>query len=397
MAIKLAAAAAVAVAGGVLYQKLCAARKRIEELEEEVREKIRFSELPAIDDVDGEDYELQGSLKGLLRKVNHYSIVVRDLAQTEWFYCKLLGFEKLNRPDLPREGLWLWLGNIQLHIILGPHAEVEKRTDGLVCHMSFEAHSMEKVQKELTVLMAKDPSTCYKTIAPVMNKRAITQYFLTDPDGYHIEVKMGPALSLSRSGMKLRSPSPPPFSARHEICDCHRLSALVFPQDFLKREPGHDVPEYGTNVNYVSTDHAVQENLPDTFDLVRVLAHQVIKARRNVAAAAAQGKCERAALEEALEEKRLPPEQAAVARVDPEKLENMLRRLHQPRDVLHYHGVTPEDVKEALKMYGNDVPQAILYLTVQKKPDIIQSLGGATGVRAASKRSTRSFDSPASP
>ena len=99
MAIKLAAAAAVAVAGGVLYQKLCAARKRIEELEEEVREKVRFSELPAIDDVDGEDYELQGSLKGLLRKVNHYSIVVRDLAQTEWFYCKLLGFEKLNRPN----------------------------------------------------------------------------------------------------------------------------------------------------------------------------------------------------------------------------------------------------------------------------------------------------------
>ena len=76
----------------------------------------------------------------------------------------------INRPDLPREGLWLWLGNIQLHIILGPHAEVEKRTDGLVCHMSFEAHSMEKVQKELTVLMAKDPSTCKAIISNVNNR-----------------------------------------------------------------------------------------------------------------------------------------------------------------------------------------------------------------------------------
>ena len=108
-------------------------------------------------------------------QVNHYSIIVRDLAQTEWFYCKLLGFQRLARPgneselespwhcilcrlessnllvrissDLPREGLWLWLGNIQLHIIVGPHEDAVHRADGLVCHLALESFDMRKVSR----------------------------------------------------------------------------------------------------------------------------------------------------------------------------------------------------------------------------------------------------------
>jgi catechol 2,3-dioxygenase-like lactoylglutathione lyase family enzyme len=48
---------------------------------------------------------------------SHVAISVTDLAAARGFYCDLLGFEDLPRPDFGIPGMWLRVGDLQLHFI----------------------------------------------------------------------------------------------------------------------------------------------------------------------------------------------------------------------------------------------------------------------------------------
>jgi catechol 2,3-dioxygenase-like lactoylglutathione lyase family enzyme len=47
---------------------------------------------------------------------SHVAIDVDDLDAARDFYCGVLGFEELPRPDLGIPGLWLRVGDLQLHL-----------------------------------------------------------------------------------------------------------------------------------------------------------------------------------------------------------------------------------------------------------------------------------------
>ncbi|HEV8297212.1 MAG TPA: VOC family protein [Acidimicrobiales bacterium] len=48
---------------------------------------------------------------------SHVAIAVTDVAAAKGFYCDLLGFEELPRPDFGIPGMWLRVGDLQLHMI----------------------------------------------------------------------------------------------------------------------------------------------------------------------------------------------------------------------------------------------------------------------------------------
>jgi catechol 2,3-dioxygenase-like lactoylglutathione lyase family enzyme len=48
---------------------------------------------------------------------SHVAISVTDLGAARQFYCGVLGFEELPRPDLGIPGMWLGVGDLQLHFI----------------------------------------------------------------------------------------------------------------------------------------------------------------------------------------------------------------------------------------------------------------------------------------
>ena len=48
---------------------------------------------------------------------SHVAISVTDLGAARRFYCDVLGFEELPRPDLGIPGMWLGVGDLQLHFI----------------------------------------------------------------------------------------------------------------------------------------------------------------------------------------------------------------------------------------------------------------------------------------
>jgi catechol 2,3-dioxygenase-like lactoylglutathione lyase family enzyme len=47
---------------------------------------------------------------------SHVAISVTDLDEARDFYCDVLGFEVLPRPDFGFPGLWLRVGTLQLHL-----------------------------------------------------------------------------------------------------------------------------------------------------------------------------------------------------------------------------------------------------------------------------------------
>ena len=50
-------------------------------------------------------------------ELNHFLIRANDLERTKEFYCKVLGFEVMPRPDFPFPGYWLGVnGKIQVHM-----------------------------------------------------------------------------------------------------------------------------------------------------------------------------------------------------------------------------------------------------------------------------------------
>lgn len=48
---------------------------------------------------------------------SHVAIAVTDLEEARGFYCGVLGFEELPRPDFGVDGMWLRVGDLQLHFI----------------------------------------------------------------------------------------------------------------------------------------------------------------------------------------------------------------------------------------------------------------------------------------
>ncbi len=48
---------------------------------------------------------------------SHVAISVTDLDAARDFYCGILGFEELPRPDLGIPGMWLRVGDLQLHFV----------------------------------------------------------------------------------------------------------------------------------------------------------------------------------------------------------------------------------------------------------------------------------------
>lgn len=144
-------------------------------------------------------------LQGLIAKVSHVAVICENAERSREFYEDFLGARRLNRPNFPNPGFWLWLGNVQLHLIQDPSAArasaarraSESSVTGNVDHTAIEVYDFDAVEAKLR--QRKYPFS--KNRVPADGGMVIHQIFLQDPDGHWIEV-----------------------------CDCNRMSDFVFGQ-----------------------------------------------------------------------------------------------------------------------------------------------------------------------
>lgn len=103
-----------------------------------------------------------------------------------YFYSKILGFHQIRRPNIEREGAWLTLGNIDLHLVYGKPVD-HSGEDLIGNHISFETKNLSEVLQRL-----KEMGIPFKTfvITPQADEvhGNVTQYFFQDPDGYYVEI-----------------------------------------------------------------------------------------------------------------------------------------------------------------------------------------------------------------
>ncbi|MBI1312845.1 glyoxalase [bacterium] len=119
--------------------------------------------------------------------IHHVSRLTRDLDRSQKFYCDVLGFEPIPRPNFNFRGAWLFNYGLQIHLIEAtealdaPLTEVGTRVD----HIAFRVSDIDAVERLLN-----QNSIAFRT--SIVPQTGVKQIFFLDPDGNHIECGMYP-------------------------------------------------------------------------------------------------------------------------------------------------------------------------------------------------------------
>jgi glyoxylase I family protein len=114
-------------------------------------------------------------------KLHHVSRQTQKLAETRRFYCDVLGFREVSRPNFSFSGAWLYGAGIQIHLIDEPFDTPPEAINSLENHIAFRVADMDGAEAAL-----KAHGIVYKrNIVPERNS---DQIFFRDPEGWLIEL-----------------------------------------------------------------------------------------------------------------------------------------------------------------------------------------------------------------
>lgn len=121
-----------------------------------------------------------------LLHLHHIARMTRDPDASKAFYCDILGFQELPRPEFRFRGAWLLGYGFQIHIIENQEVDpiqvegISTRTD----HLAFATADIEIVKANLSARGCE--------FHEQVNAGKAHQVFFRDPDGHHIEVAQYP-------------------------------------------------------------------------------------------------------------------------------------------------------------------------------------------------------------
>ncbi|MBP89173.1 MAG: hypothetical protein CMJ64_21055 [Planctomycetaceae bacterium] len=72
------------------------------------------------------------------KRLHHVTVMVTDLEAADAFYGGLIGLAKIQRPDLPSQGIWYEIDGTQVHIILADRSDPPSPR-----HIAFEVDDLE--------------------------------------------------------------------------------------------------------------------------------------------------------------------------------------------------------------------------------------------------------------
>ena len=119
--------------------------------------------------------------------IDHVTLVVKDLEASRQFYVDGLGMQEVERPGFSFAGLWFQAGATQIHLILehdesGPAGDTSESKSSRAHHFAFEVEDSAAAAercRELRIPIVSGPKS---------RPDGFTQTFVTDPDGYIVEL-----------------------------------------------------------------------------------------------------------------------------------------------------------------------------------------------------------------
>jgi len=113
--------------------------------------------------------------------LHHASLIVADTDVSLRFYCDILGLQQTDRPDLGFPGIWLQLGDQQIHLLqLENHDPITGRPE----HSGHDRHIALSVPELSPVQDILDKSR----IAYTLSRPGRNALFCRDPDGNALEI-----------------------------------------------------------------------------------------------------------------------------------------------------------------------------------------------------------------
>lgn len=118
-----------------------------------------------------------------LGRIQHVTLCIADEAQSRAFYTQVLGLREVERPPMPMAGLWLQVGETQIHLMAPPDpAELPRprRLDHtpIAPHLAFEVPALEPIVSKLRA----------QGVDVIFSEFVEGQAFLTDPSGNLLEL-----------------------------------------------------------------------------------------------------------------------------------------------------------------------------------------------------------------
>jgi catechol 2,3-dioxygenase-like lactoylglutathione lyase family enzyme len=112
-------------------------------------------------------------------RADHFTIVTDRLEETRAFY-EGFGFRVGPRPEIPIDGLWMYLGDHPaLHILVTARMPEPRR--GVLDHMAFRATDLPAVRAQLEAMGVR---YSLRKMAPPLDD---WQMFFDDPNGVTVE------------------------------------------------------------------------------------------------------------------------------------------------------------------------------------------------------------------
>lgn len=120
-------------------------------------------------------------------RINHISLVVRDLQASISFYEHVLGFTQIRRPgsfDESFDGAWMWRNSMAIHLIVGNPPKRSPDINVFSDHLSFQP--LATVAEIEACLQSH--GVRYITQIVREGDLAVPQIFFHDPDDNMIEI-----------------------------------------------------------------------------------------------------------------------------------------------------------------------------------------------------------------
>ena len=118
--------------------------------------------------------------------VHHVSLRVDDLDKSLDFYVRLLGCERLERPDLGFRGAWLAAGDVQVHLLEfaadDSTGAVPPRATPMANHVAFAVADASEFRRHV------ERNGFVTTTVP---QASPNQFWMQDPSGNIVEFIVG--------------------------------------------------------------------------------------------------------------------------------------------------------------------------------------------------------------
>lgn len=128
---------------------------------------------------------------GALR-LHHVAIIVTDLERSAPFYQQLFGLAPIARPPFPIPGMWLGVGDLQVHLTVYPAGNFRTRTvDNDDIHFAFNTDDFEGFVVQAAGMGFREDAGLDDPMRMIVKRQGMAgfpQLYLIDPDRNIIEV-----------------------------------------------------------------------------------------------------------------------------------------------------------------------------------------------------------------